>query len=172
MNFKTLSKVLNTSFSNVQNLANVLRDAFSDMESGGSSGTTVSWDQIQETGTKIAEITVDGVKTNVMAPESSNVAYSKTARKIGTWIDGSDVYEQTIEFNSDLTVPYNDWVSSGIMTEDMNIIIDCIGIAADGSYYGSIMAYNDDGDIKLQTLRNGYNVFIKYLVMKYTIVSE
>ena len=42
MNFKTLSKVLNTSFSNVQNLANVLRDAFSNMEGGGSSGSEYS----------------------------------------------------------------------------------------------------------------------------------
>ncbi len=35
---------------------------------GGSGGSSVSWNQIQNSGSKIAEVTIDGTKTDVYAP--------------------------------------------------------------------------------------------------------
>lgn len=37
-------------------------------ESGGGGGSTVAWNQLQSTGTKIAEISIDGTSTDVYAP--------------------------------------------------------------------------------------------------------
>jgi hypothetical protein len=48
---------------NVVNTINALVD-----QGGGGGGSTVSWTQIQQTGTKIAEIDIDGTSTNVYAP--------------------------------------------------------------------------------------------------------
>ena len=35
---------------------------------GGGGGSSVSWNQIQTSGNKIAEVTIDGTKTDVYAP--------------------------------------------------------------------------------------------------------
>lgn len=52
--------------------------------SGGrsGSGTTTSWNQIQTTGTKIAEIGIDGIKTDIYAP-SGGGGSCKYSRGIG-----------------------------------------------------------------------------------------
>jgi len=43
---------------------------YGDVEySGGGEGDTVTWTQTQATGTKIAEITINGVTQNVYIPE-------------------------------------------------------------------------------------------------------
>lgn len=40
-------------------------------------GTVVTWNQTQESGTKIAEVTLDGETTNVYAPEGSQVSWNQ-----------------------------------------------------------------------------------------------
>ena len=61
-------------------------------------GTVVTWTQNQETGTKIAEITLDGQKTDVFAPQGSQVSWSQiqeTGTKIAEVTIGgqkTDVY--------------------------------------------------------------------------------
>lgn len=63
--------------------------------SGG--GSVVSVTQIQSTGTKIATITVDSVDTDLYAPQSgASHEYSTDEQIVGTWIDGSTLYEKTI----------------------------------------------------------------------------
>lgn len=145
-------------------------DESTDLYAPEDTGSEVSVTQVVSSGTKIATITVDNTSTDLYAPNS--IAYSTTSRIIGTWIDGSDVYEQVTEFSSEITVSYNSWESSGIMSADIDKMIECIGIASDGATYGSIMAWNDNGDIKLQTARNNSPAYVKYLIMRYTIVSE
>ena len=75
-----IGKDLNESYPNIQNLFDVLKRGFKDMEDvsgGGGGGSEVDWTQLQVTGTKIAEIEIDGDKTNVYAPASQTIAVSQ-----------------------------------------------------------------------------------------------
>lgn len=71
------------------------------------SPTEVSVTQIQSTGTKIATIGVNGTDTDIYAPEGggggSSTHYSTEEQVIGTWIDGSTLYQKTIEFTCSST---------------------------------------------------------------------
>lgn len=77
-----------------------LHDAFADIagkiEGGGSE---VEVTQVVTSGTKIATIKVDDDSTDLYAPKNE-IAYSSTEHKIGTWIDGSDVYEKSYSITS------------------------------------------------------------------------
>ena len=45
-------------------------------QGGGGGGSSVSWSQLIATGTKIAEITINGVTTDVYAPTSGGASYT------------------------------------------------------------------------------------------------
>ena len=96
-----IGKDLNESYPNIQNLFDVLKRGFKDMENvsgGGGGGSEVDWTQLQASGTKIAEIEIDGNKTNVYAPASQTIAVSQiqtTGTKIASIsLDGvsTDLY--------------------------------------------------------------------------------
>lgn len=96
-----IGKDLNESYPNIQNLFDVLKRGFKEMEDvsgGGGGGSEVDWTQLQVTGTKIAEIEIDGDTTNVYAPASQTIAVSQiqtTGTKIASISingDATDVY--------------------------------------------------------------------------------
>ena len=64
----------------------------------GTTGSVVEWTQTQTTGTKIAEIDIDGTTTDVYAPSGGggSVNYSTTEQVVGTWIDGKPLYQITV----------------------------------------------------------------------------
>lgn len=58
--------------------------------SGGGGGSQVSWTQIQQSGTQIAKITIDGVETNIFAPTSgggSGITNVRINGNLGTVAD-------------------------------------------------------------------------------------
>lgn len=61
---------LNTTETPSRNVADVLAEELQNIAQaiGGGGGDSVSWTQIQSTGTKIAEIAINGTSTNVYAP--------------------------------------------------------------------------------------------------------
>ena len=65
-----LDESLNTTETPSRNVADVLAEELQNIAQaiGGSGGDSVSWTQIQSTGTKIAEIEINGTSTNVYAP--------------------------------------------------------------------------------------------------------
>lgn len=68
-----------------------------------SGGDSVEWSQIETSGTKIAEITINGDMTEVYAPSGSGSSghnYSTQEQVVGTWIDGKPLYEITLDFGS------------------------------------------------------------------------
>lgn len=70
-----LDESLNTTEVTPRNIADVLADELSNIASKiQGSGSSVSWNQLQVTGDKIAEITISGVKTDVM---SHSIAVSR-----------------------------------------------------------------------------------------------
>jgi len=88
-----------------------LKESFADVASKvEGSGDKVTVTPITDSGTKIAEIKVNNTTSNLYAPDSS-VIYSTTERKIGKWVDNSDLYQKTvfIEHLPDGTIS-DDWV--------------------------------------------------------------
>lgn len=93
-----------------------------DLGNGGGSGSTVSWNQITQSGTKIAEITIDGSQTNVYAPTSggasnlsglSDVNISSPSNNQGLIYDSSTSKWKNANIATGDTVSVTQIVSSG-----------------------------------------------------------
>lgn len=69
---------------------------------GGGSGDSVSWTQVQQSGTKIAEIDINGTSQDVYAPSGGGggggIDYTTTEQVVGTWM-GKPLYQQSIPFS-------------------------------------------------------------------------
>lgn len=77
--------------------------------SGG--GDSVSWTQLQASGTKIAEIDINGVTTDVYAPSGGGGGghtYSTTEQVVGTWF-GETLYEKSFYYSG--TINDGAWVT-------------------------------------------------------------
>jgi hypothetical protein len=96
-------------------------------------------------------------------------AYSTTEQVVGTWIDGSIVYEKCIILNNgiDIQVSNTNWTDTGVTFADVDKFIDAFGIGNDGSYQGQILAYTDNDILKLQTPRNDVG-WVAILYVRYT----
>ena len=64
----TWADVANKPFETVGSGLSVDESGALNVTGGGSGGSSVSWNQIQTSGNKIAEVTIDGTKTDVYAP--------------------------------------------------------------------------------------------------------
>lgn len=74
-------------------LIQFLKNGFKKLENasgGGGGGSEVAWTQTQATGTKIAEIEIDDVSTNVYVPAVSATQIQTTGTKIASLTIGSD----------------------------------------------------------------------------------
>lgn len=88
---------------------------------GGGGGDSVSWNQIQSSGTKIAEITINGTPQDVFAPTGGgggSVNYSLNEQVIGTWINSKPLYQKTINFGAMPALNSSKTVNHGISDID------------------------------------------------------
>ena len=89
---------------------------------------------------------------------TSKVVYSTTEHKVGTWIDGSNLYERTFDLSSVQMTDYT-WYNNILGTHNSGIEIQWYegyfiafgGVKADYRYYRSSTEYmtsviNSDGD--------------------------
>lgn len=96
--------------------------------------------------------------------------YSTSEKVVGTWVDGSTIYERTWDFSANpITLTYDTWVSTGIDASNIgnlvnsiirsdNGILDYIGEISDqGSYIGIRRTWNSN------LVRKVY-----YLTLQYT----
>lgn len=93
--------------------------------SGG--GDSVSWNQIQTSGTKIAEIDINGVTTDVYAPSGGGggaLNYSLTEQVVGTWINSKPVYQKTFYSTSALSAYVA--ITHGIANLGLVIKTECV----------------------------------------------
>ena len=95
MTLKDIAKQLTTAVQTVPNLVQILRDGLEQ----ATAGSTVEVTQVVSSGTKIASVKVDNNTTDLYAP-ASDIIYSTTERLIGKWIDGSDLYEKTVDIGA------------------------------------------------------------------------
>lgn len=104
------------------------------------------------------------VTVNVEGDEDMN--YSTTEHEVGTWIDGSTIYERTFELESQLTVSYSTWTSSGISGIGIAKImgVELFGVS---NYQGGGLANIQSDMIMLQTTRNS-DAYVKEFSLRYT----
>ena len=117
-----------------------------------------------------AEDTVTVMQT---VGSASTHNYSTDEQIVGTWIDGSIVYEKCIILNNgtDIQVSNTNWTNTGVTFAGVDKFIDAFGIGNDGSYQGQILAYTDNNILMLQTPRNAVG-WVAILCVRYTKSSS
>lgn len=142
----------------------------------GGSGDTVSWSQIQQSGTKIAEIEINGTSQNVFAPSGGggggSHTYSATEQVVGTWINGKPIYEITLDVTIAPAFQYASWIDTGADIPNGEQVIDVKGMpyGTDRANF-ALMAYIDaSGNFYVMNNRNtnyGTNKRL-YITVQYT----
>lgn len=98
--------------------------------------------------------------------------YSTDEQVIGTWIDGSTVYEKTYEFNTPIQISMESWtdVNDYIPNIGFGKIIEAKGIDANGTLQGFLLCgKNASNHIQLQSPRNGNaSIAVSYITIQYT----
>ena len=127
--------------------------------SGGGSGSTVVWNEIQTTGTKIATITIDGVDTDVYAPTGGSggdtvtwTQIQQSGTKIGTiTINGTptDVYVPT---PIDVEANPSGSATAGDLTK-LKVGSSIYSIPSGGS--GGASDLSDLDDVTITNVQNG-----------------
>ena len=105
----------------------------------------------------------------------SPVIYSEEEREIGVWIDGKPIYKKVIIFSEPIQVTYTSIFNTTIDSSDIENIISAIGIHADGTNYGDMLAdptISGHTIIGLQTSRNNNYANVKKLILEYTKISD
>lgn len=136
MTLKDIAQKLTTSIQTIPELVRILAEGLENAEAGSQIEVTA----IQESGTKIATITIDEEDTDIYAP-TSEVIYSTNARKIGKWIDNKDLYEKVIEFPIGNSAGWTDYTHSIASIETCvsveGFIVDSGAIYSVGTYEGA-----------------------------------
>ena len=143
-------------------------------ESGGGSGDSVSWNQITQSGTKIAEITINGSKTDVYAPQGGSSfsaliivtdilsGITVTATKNGVTKTGTSIGNNQYEIDVDSAGTWT--ITDGTNTTTVQVSSQTTYNVTLGVPTGSTVTPTDD----IQTLLNCANIWDK----NYTTLSE
>lgn len=101
-------------------------------ESGGGGGSTVTITPTLQSGTKIADYSINGVSGELYAPTGggggSSDNYSTTETAIGTWVDGRTIYRKCFTLGSISAPNPGNWCTlSGVSITDLDMIIKGFG---------------------------------------------
>lgn len=99
------------------------------------------------------------------------VHYSTDEQVIGTWIDGSTIYEKVIDVGSDVQVSSSQWTESSITILNLNKIIEAKSTNDGGTLY-PLMATHTNGAIRLLACRDGNPAFLRWLILQYTKTTD
>ena len=66
---------------------------------------------------------------------AGNYEYSEEEKVIGKWIDGKPVYKKVCKLPENTTINSNTWTYIGQLPNDMETIINTIGINKDGTQW-------------------------------------
>ena len=133
--------------------------------------------QVQSTGAKIATIGVDGINTDLYAPQET---YSTTEQVIGTWINDEPLYRKAITFSGNYQLTQTFTLSD--VTSDMIIhnVIGGVRYVDNGTLHNYLV--NTDGNVTCpyQGAQNQLNInlgassanIIVELIIEYTKTSN
>ncbi len=75
--------------------------------------------------------------------------YSEDEHIVGTWVDGSTVYEKTYIFSS-ITIPKETWTTvADVSTLNIDRLVSVFGNGSGASQVASVNAFNDNGNLKV-----------------------
>lgn len=111
-----------------------------DYGGGSGSGDTVEWTQIEQSGTKIAEIDINGTSQDVYAPSGGGGGgsddYTTTEQVVGTWIDGKPLYQITIAVdNPTKQTSGGRYYYQGLYNSNVLDFAQVVSVAVYDSYY-------------------------------------
>ena len=155
---------------------------------GGSGGHTI-YDEngsamTQRTGLEFTgnvSVSDDGVndKTVVDILGGSNLIldaqiYSTEEKQVGVWTDKKPLYQKTIVLNSEITVSNNDWTSTGITANSLDVetYVRCVAQNSGGTCWDAVNVATIGGYIALTAWRNGDTISVKTFTIQYTKNSD
>ena len=94
--------------------------------------------------------------------------YSTTEHIVGKWIDGSDVYECTWDFGSDISCLANTWTTTSISNTGINRIIGYNATSSSGTYRGNLQINCDNTGVGYIQISSTDNISVRYLTLSYT----
>jgi hypothetical protein len=97
------------------------------------------------------------------------VHYSEDEEVIGTFL-GETLYRKVVSLSTSLLVSYNSWTSTGITIANTDKVISC-GTISVSKVFSMMLAYFDNGELKIQTPRNGTTEEINTIILEYTKTS-
>jgi hypothetical protein len=102
--------------------------------------------------------------------ESNKHVYSTAEQIVGTWIDGSTVYEKVYLLSTQLVISNSDWTDSGISKSGLDLIIGAFGIDTNDKSKYELNGYvgGSGSEIQLQACRATNSAYINILVIRYT----
>jgi len=96
-----------------------------------------------------------------------SVEYSLSERKVGSWVDGRDVFEKTLDLTS-LSCASQTWTDTGVSKGAIALILHAQVIADDGTFYNTadvnITTNTDHIGINNET---GASITVRYIVLQY-----
>lgn len=141
----------------------------------GDTGSTVTVTQVLSSGTKIAEVDIDGQTTELYAPEGGGGVvnpvlvnranlYSTSERIIGQWIDGKPVYQIVRD------TPFSDVSLIPTMTSNTS---DVCEVSANGYYQDnySYKAFDNDDSTYWASYTNNYGYLDVHFFTAQTVVK-
>lgn len=143
-------------------------------DSGGSGGDSVAWTQIQQSGTKIAEIEINGVTTDVYAPQgappfSALIIVTADTGKTVTATKGGDTYTATEVSTGQYEVSVD---SVGTWTISDGTLSDTVTVTSQTTYYVTLSAIPDGSTVlptdDVQILLNCADIWDK----AYTTIAQ
>lgn len=126
------------------------------------------------TGASTGDVLTLGASGPEWATPSGGVSYSTTEREVGTWIDGSIVYELTIDKSSSpVTVSALQWAVFDTLPEKVNVI-DGFSFTYDSTndeieYTTTPMLFNCDttGKLNVFNLRSNTAMTVRVVTIRY-----
>lgn len=136
---------------------------------GGGGGSSVTWNQIITSGTKIAEIAINGVTTDVFAPAGGGGVhiYSTTEQEVGEWIDGRTIYERTFDLGSDLPCSSGTDTDTGLAKGLILHLVNAQLQSADGTWVVANVGILNNDHIGIKNF-SGASIGVRYITLQYT----
>jgi hypothetical protein len=97
--------------------------------------------------------------------------YSTDEQVVGTWIDGSTLYERVYVLDNAIEIQSGQWYTTTIPANNVNIIVDVTAINTDGTIWKFLAAsVSNSNYVKLFQTR-GDNIGVKTIILQYTKTS-
>jgi hypothetical protein len=95
--------------------------------------------------------------------------YSTDEQVVGTWIDGSTLYEKTFDLGSDVSISNTELTETSIDATNISKLIQVTGMYSSGVTIYPLMANIGNNKIRLQSDRNGnVGASVRYINLRYT----